>query len=302
MRWVYEQIERHMLSVGYGGAMMAAPRIYPLSLIEACLARIEAARRKAADNPALLARIDRDKNCLEATRLWCLFCLSLPKTTSNRQEAVRACQAYLEFVRRLDGTLTLGGGARVKAEKMLRHLKGPGTYFREPFRPGRKWPGRFKTYSDDLDRGGKSFHAKSCTGFRAGPYGLYLKPHTTGEIIYDMRTAAGMRFKQAYLPKPGGSYETALRMALPKGGHNAVQVSLDQGKTWITAFEDLHDRGKVRKYGKAANYDLTPHVGGKNQFLLKFRVQNPTDGQILGLNCWVFTGSVEWDKPADRAE
>ena len=81
-------------------------------------------------------------------------------------------------------------------------------------------------------------------------------------------------------------------MALPEGGHNQIQVSLDQGQTWITVFEDLDTEIPVLKY------DLTPFAGGTNRFLLKLRVENHTDKEILALDSWVIEGVTE---PADRS-
>ena len=82
-------------------------------------------------------------------------------------------------------------------------------------------------------------------------------------------------------------------MALPEGGHNQIQVSLDQGQTWITAFEDLDTDILVPKY------DLTPFVGGTNRFLLKLRVEN-SEQEILALDSWVLQGVTELNDPAGQ--
>jgi len=287
MRWIYEQFERHMLSSrDYGGTIMDAPGVYPPELVRAALARIAQARRKAAGDETILARIERDENCLKATRLWLRFCLAVARTTNrDRQEATSACRAYLAFVAGLDGTMTLGGMAPVIAKRMLEGLTSAGTYFAKSS-SGRRWPGPF-LYYDSLDQGGKSFHAKKRSGFDVGPYGLYLKPGAAGEIVYDVRLAEGLRFKEVSLPGPPGGCDLALRLALPKGGHNGIEVSLDQGRTWTTAFRDLEVRRDVVKH------DLTRHVGGTNRFLLKFWVQNPTDEEILAIDSWTITGMAE---------
>lgn len=163
---------------------------------------------------------------------------------------------------------------------MLKELASPGSYFAKA--------GVFY-YWDTLDAGGKSFQAKSYSGFIAGPLGLYLKPSATGEIIYDMRAAEGLSFKTARLPVPGGphGWDVTIRLGLPEDGHNKIQISLDQGQTWITAYEAIEPS---RRSGFA--YDLTDYVAGSNQFLIKNWVQNSKE-EILGMDSWVIAGTIE---------
>ena len=72
-----------------------------------------------------------------------------------------------------------------------------------------------------------------------------------------------------------------------QGGHNGIEVSIDQGRTWILAFEDLQTRGNVIKY------DLAQHVNGSNRFLLKFWVQNTEKEEILAMDSWTLMGLAE---------
>jgi hypothetical protein len=83
-------------------------------------------------------------------------------------------------------------------------------------------------------------------------------------------------------------------MALSDGGHNGIEVSLDEGRTWITAFKDLVTRGID---GNVLKYDLTAHVRGSSKFLLKFWVHNGTDHEILAIDSWTITGIAEPAKP-----
>ena len=191
---------------------------------------------------------------------------------------------YLDFVEGLNGSLSLGGsGMRELAERLMVGLAGTGTSFAEGAREG-PWPRRFG-YLDMLEQGGKMTDAKSWSGFQAGPEGLYLEPYTTGEIIYDVRTAADLRFKEVYFPGEHMGYQSAVNLALPEGGHNKIQISLDQGQTWITAFEDLN----TIKFFK---HELTKYVAGRNQFLLKLWVQN-TDKKMLAVDSWAITVGIE---------
>ena len=186
-----------------------------------------------------------------------------------------------QFVAGLDGTLTLGGRYREFTERIGKDLERDGIKFDEP--------GSY-SYWDTMDQGGKTFHASSRRGFHVGPYGLYLKPGVTGEIVFDVRTSEGLRFKRVSMPSAAGlgGYCTALRLALPPGGHNWIEVSLDEGRTWTTVFKD------VDTYTRKDAYEMTDIAGARNRFLLRFRVQN-TGEEILAMDSWVLTVEVESD-------
>jgi len=289
MRSVYERIEQHMLSAsGVGTSYANLPQLYPPELIDDCLAQIAEATGNVSDR-VILSRIERDVNCLKATKLWLSFWSTLGEANrtgdrSRRAEVVQACQDYLDFVTGLDGTLTLGGGGiRKMAKRLGRGLAGNGTHFSQAQRGG-TWPGEF-FYYDWLDQGGKIMDAQSRSGFHIGPHGLYLKRGARGEIIYDVGTTQDLKFKEVYLPGCHTGWDLAIKLALPERGHNGVQVSLDDGRTWITAFEDLDTNIPTR--------DLTKHVAGTNRFLLKLWVQNSEDQEILALDHWVLKGTTE---------
>jgi len=274
MRSIYEMFEEHMLSVGGTGEMMDVPRLYPMAMIETALNMIAEAKQKVADNPTIVSRIERDKNSLRLTNRWLNFWSALGKfrrsgSAADRQHVAEAGQAYLDFINSLDGTLTVGGVHRFIVQSELEDLNDPGTYFAEP--------GEF-SYKDGLNDGGKSYQAKSRSGFVIGTYGLYLEPNQTGEVIYDIRAGEGLSFKDARLVN--------MYLFLPEGGHNRVEVSLDQGQSWTAAYEDVH------MHGGMAEYDLTEHITGANQFLLKFWIQN-TDKEIVGMDHWGIKGRVE---------
>ena len=128
----------------------------------------------------------------------------------------------------------------------------------------------------------------------AGPYGLWLKGGATGEIIYDVHLADGLRFKEINLLCGPGGINLDILMALPEGGHNGIEVSLDEGRTWITAFEDLVTRGID---GGVLKCDLTGHVCGSSKFLLKSRMLKRTDHAILAMDSWTIVGIAAPAKP-----
>ena len=285
MRSIYEEIEQHMTALGGPAGLADAPQYYPAALLKRWLATLTRARQKVSGNTVINARLDRDENCLKATLLWVRYqdALATANTTRldhDRAAATTACKTYLNFVSGMVGKTTMAGGARTRAERMLKSLEGPGTYFADP---------GLHYYWDAFAYGGKAFHAKSLSGFHFGSDGLLLKPGTIGELVYDFRAGDGLDFAKVSLPGGPGGWDLAIKMALPTGGRNKIQVSLDQGRTWTTAFENIKNIGKVHEF------DLTRHLNGANQFLLKFWVQN-TDREILALTCLVIEAHLDWTK------
>ena len=195
----------------------------------------------------------------------------------DRAAAVAACRAYLDFVTTLEGKLTMGGKARTIAERMLKSLTGPGITFAKP---------GLHHHWDNFDYGGKAFLARTLTGFHFGKHGLYLKRGAKGELTYDFRAPSGLRFKEVYLPGGPCGVDLAIDMALPPGGRNSIEISLNEGRTWTIAYENFQNPGDVVKF------DLTRHVGGTSRFLLKFRVEN-TDREILALDSLTVMADVE---------
>jgi len=151
----------------------------------------------------------------------------------------------------------------------LEALKDPGTEFAKagPF-----------TYLDNLDDGGKVFQAKSRSGYSIGTYGLCLAAKATGEVVYNLRTSGGLKFKDALLH--------SMYLSLPAGGHNSVEVSRDGGQTWVVAYQD------VRMAGGAMEYDLTAQIAGTQSFLLKLKVQAGGE-ECLGIDNWAISGTIE---------
>ncbi len=232
------------------------------------------AKKQVSDNPTMVAPIERDENCLKLTDRWLQFWSALGEfrrsvSAEDRQRAAESAQAYLHLIRSLHGTLTAEGSHGDFAAATLGDLNDPGTYFANA--------GQFY-YSDGLDAGGKSYQAKSRSGFHPSTYGLYLAPGAAGEVTYDLRAGPGVRFTSAPL--------VSMYLFLPEGGHNKVAVSLDQGQIWTTAYKDVH------MHGGMAEYDLTEHITGANQFLVKFWIQN-TDKEIIGMDHWGIKGTIE---------
>ena len=275
MRSIYEMFEEHMLSVGGTGEMMDVPRLYPMPMIEMALNTIAGAKQQLAENPTIVARVERDENCLRLTKRWLQFWSALGQfrrsgSDEDRQHAANRGQAYIDLINSLDGTLTAKGSHGNFAATTVEDLTAPGTCFANA--------GEFY-YEDGLDDGGKSYQARSRSGFRIGTYGLYLSPGAAGEIIYDMRVGEGLSFRDARL--------LSMYLSLPKGGHNQVSVSFDDGLTWTTAYEDIH------MHGRTAEYDLTEHVSGVSEFLLRFWVENGPTEEILAMDLWAIAGSLE---------
>ncbi|MBI3922719.1 MAG: DUF4838 domain-containing protein [Armatimonadetes bacterium] len=274
MRALYEKFEKQMLATGGTGEVMDVPRLYPIPLIEEALTRIASAKRKVATDATICARLERDENCLKLTRLWLDFWTSSASfrrsgTPEHKQRAAQSGLSYLQLLDSLDGTLTVGKAARGYVASSLEALNDPGTLFSKA--------GSFQ-YMDGLDDGGKSFQAKSRSGFSIGTYGLGLAPGATGEVVYDLRAGEGLKFKEARL--------VSMYFTLPLNGHNLVDLSVDEGRTWITVCRD------TPMAGGTAEYELTKPIAGTRQFLLRFSIQN-SEKEILGMDNWGIAGVVE---------
>lgn len=274
MQGIFEGFERQMLSVGSTGEVMDVPGLYPVNLVDEALARVADARQLVAQNPVLVARVERDENCLKLLRLF-LEAYSFggkyrrSGAAEDKAKAVAAAAAYVQLAERLRGTLTVGRTAVGVVQAGLEALQDPGTEFTKagPF-----------TYMDGLDDGGKVFQAKSRSGYTIGTYGLCLSPQATGEVVYDMRATGGLKFREARL--------VSMYLHLPAGGHNSVEVSRDGGQTWVVAYQD------VRMAGGAMEYDLTPQIAGAASFLLKLKVQAGGE-ECLGIDNWAINGTIE---------
>ncbi len=276
MRALYERFERQMMAVGGTGEPMDVPRLYPVPMVEEALRQIAAAKAQVAGNRVRVARLERDEHCLQLLRRWLDFWDASGRfrrgAASAKQRAQAAAEAYLKQIDSLDGTLTVGKAARAYVASTLEALNDPGTFFAQagPFR-----------YLDTLDDGGKVYHARSRTGFTISTYGLSLAPGATGELVYEVRAGEGLRFRDAYLH--------SMYLALPPGGHNQIAVSVDDGQTWETPYQDDH------LWGGTAERDLTPLVAGRDRFLLRFQVQNSNTGneEILAMDQWGIAGTIE---------
>ena len=130
---------------------------------------------------------------------------------------------------------------------------------------------------------------RATLGSSLGPLAYILSQVPLVRLSTICARAEGLSFKTARLPVPGGphGWDVTIRLGLPEDGHNKIQISLNQGQTWITAYEAIEPS---RRSGFA--YDLTDYVAGSNQFLIKNWVQNSKE-EILGMDSWVIAGTIE---------
>jgi|GEM_PF-4423814 len=275
IRSFHTKVEEHMLATGGTGELMEVARMYPEKLTDEGIAVYESAARQVSSGPVQLQRVNNDLACLKMLKAFNTFYAANLAVTRDgqmdkRQQALDAARIYLDGLNRLADTPTIGGTAGLFVKSCMDNLNDPGTVFSKP--------GDF-LYQDGLDNGGKSFQAKSRKGFRPDIYGMGLPPGATGELIYDMRATDGLKFTSAKL--------TNMYFYLPEGGTNSVDVSLDGGTTWKTAFKN---QPLSKPY---AEYDLTEHISGTKQFLLRFTAFNPGSAEILDMDGWAIAGKVE---------
>ena len=274
MREVYESFERHMLSVGGAGEIMDVRHIYPASMVENSLAKIAEAK-VGLDDETILSRLERDENGLRLTRRFLDFWHASSRfrhsnDEKDKQQTIEASQAYLELIRELVGTLSLGGAYRTYVESVQASLRDPGTMFTKA--------GDF-AYGDNYDDGGNIHHALQRSGYEINTYGMYLKPKMTGEIVYDIRAGEGLAFQDARLCNMFFHLVVA-------GAHNRIEISRDGGKTWVTAYQDVEWRGYT------AEYDLTKYIAGANSFQLRFEHQSGPEAIVYAIDNWGIKGKI----------
>ena len=261
MQYVYERLENHMRTATTEAVheveVSNSLGLYPLDLLEDALAKVARAKGKVRNDPKILARIERDERCLKSTQLFikaysatrAYYRTGDPK---DREKAVAAADAYLERYDRRH--VPLPYAARNLFEPFV--LTKPG-----PF-----------VLADGMSRGdGRSWRAKSCSGFKVGDWGLNLAPNASGEIVYEVRTSEGLKFKDA-------------RCRVAHQGQIAVEISWDGGKTWRSVPEDINTPGWR---------DLGRYVAGRNQFLIALRAQNDSAEEVMSLDSLRIKGNIE---------
>ena len=261
MRVMYERLENHMRAAApksvHAVEVSNALGLYPLDLLDDALAGVAMAKGKVGRDQKILARLERDRECLESTRLF-IEAYSASRAyyeTGNpedQRKAIAAADAYVGFHDRLH--LTLPAAAQ-----------GP----MEPFVVTR--PGPFKL-SDQLSWGdGKSWRAKRCSGFKPGDWGLNLAPNTEGEIVYEVQTGGNLMFKDA-------------KCRVLHQGQIAIEISSDDGESWQSVPENT---------STPEWRDLGGPVVGRDQFLIKFKSHNNTTKEVMAIDQLQITGNVE---------
>ena len=259
MRYVYERFENHMRTAEKNGlhevALDNVLDLYPLDLLEDALARVAIARQKVEDDELRLARVERDERCLRATRLLMDAYTSILSYYKNvdplgRERIIAAADAYTKLHHE-------SGMPMPEAAALML----------SPFALNK--PGAFDV-NDYMDESrGKTWRAKSCTGFRRGDYGIYLSPNTEGEIIYELGTENNLKIND-------------MKCKVWSQGKIKIHISHDDGKTWQAP--SIDDTGL---------YELTGLLAGKQKFLLKFNVRNDSGEELHAMERWRLTGNVE---------
>ena len=147
------------------------------TILKDALSSIAAAKAKLKDG-TIVARLERDENCLRLTRLFLDFWSASGRfrrsgNNEDRQAAAEAGRAYLDLIGRVGG-LTVGGDKIGYVKSVVADLTSGGTVFPES--------GRF-VYEDDCNDGGRVYHALRRSGYEISKYGFSLRPNSEGEIV-----------------------------------------------------------------------------------------------------------------------
>ena len=261
MRYIYERLENHMRSAApkslHAVEVSNAIGLYPLDLLDDALARVALAKAKVVSSQKILARIERDEECLRFTRLFIeAYSASRAyyetRNPEDQKRAIAAADAFVELHDRLHINLPAAAQGPI-----------------EPFVVTK--PGPFNLL-DQLSWGdGKSWRAKSCSGFKPGDWGLNLAPNAEGEIVYEVETRGHLTFKDA-------------RCRVLHQGQIATEISADDGQSWHRVPEDA----------SAPEWrDLGRRVVGRDQFLIKFKSRNSSTKEVMAIDQLQITGNVE---------
>lgn len=271
MRYVYERLENHMriadpaVSVPFHAIDMSyTPGLYPVSLLNECLTRVAAARVKVKNDKLSLARVTRDEDSLKLTRLFVESYVASREyyRKGDVRESNKAVTCADEYVR-------LAGELHFALPYGTPDLMTPFTFEKAgPFAKRDKLSASY----------GSAWRSRSLSGFKPDRWGLNLPPMTTGEIVYEVKAGNGLMFQEV----------KCYAKFRPDTKQPVLEVSADDGVTWIT----LPNPGGWP--------DATGYTSGKNKFLVRLRVENTSDKEILAVEEWQIKGSVESSDTAGK--
>ena len=272
MRYVYERLETHMRNADpavipppfHAIDLSRTPGLYPVNLIEDCLAKVALAREKVRTDKLRLARVARDENCL---RLILLFVKSYLASrayyetgnAADRGRAILYADEYLDRARETHFTPSLGAASVLRS--LTLDKAGP-----------------FKKRARLNKSSGNAWRAVSMSGFKPGLWGLDLPPKTDGEIVYEVNTISGLVFEQVkcyYHEFKGHTKEN-----VSEENDTVMAISADGGDTWLTIPNPTEWP------------DISKYTEGTSRFMLRLRAENPTDKAVLAAVEWRIKGST----------
>jgi len=230
-------------------------RIFPRQLRQQCRAHLDEAKRLAADDPLVSARL--------------AFVEPGWRYTELHLEAMEAHEAF--------NRAPSDRGTHVFAEKDLgRFLARAETQLALYSLDLAVLPPGEVEYSDYLARGGNARVHGDVTGYYSGTWGLCLRPGQEGALTYELGAEQGHTWQSAAVAFEGG---------FTQGVTNAIEYSVD-GESWEMLAGDLKpDRDRA--------YDLTEHVRGRERFWVRARYRNGADADYCCLYRVRITGEVE---------
>ncbi len=250
-------------------------RIFPRELRQQCRAHLDEAKRLAADDPLVSARLAfvepgwrYTELHLEAMEAHEAF--NRAPSDEARRAAGAAWRRYVEYF----GDLR---GMHVFAERDLDRFRARGEQQLAKYSLdlGALPPGEFE-YSDSLMRGGNALLHGQVTSMYAGTWGMCLRPGASGSLGYEVGAADGHALKSLRVWFHGG---------LVEGVSNAIEWSLD-GETWQTLAENVEPT-------RDAVYDLGEQVTGRPRVWVRARYASTLDRDWCALYRVGLSGEVE---------
>ncbi len=258
----------------WSGNVSDLPGIFPRALREQCRADLEEAKRLAADDPLVSARLAFVELGWRYTELHLeameahAACTRAP-SAQTRAAAAEAWRRYLDYFDKLEGTHAFAESdlprfrQRAETQAAVYTLDLAGLQ-----------PGEFE-YTDSLMSGGNAYLHGVVDAMYAGKWGLCLRPGQSGALTYEIGATEGHTLVSLRFSFDGG---------LVEGVTNAIEYSLD-GESWVALVTDAAPT-------RDTVHDLSAKVAGQPRVWLRARYASTLDRDWCALYRVHISGEV----------
>ncbi len=258
----------------WSGDVNDLPGIFPAPLRAQCRADLDEAKRLAAADPLVTARLAfvelgwrYTELHLEAMEAHAAF--NRTPSAETRRAAAEAWRRYVDYFDELEGTHAF---AESDLPRFRRRAESQAAVY--AFDLAELPPGEFE-YTDSLMSGGNAFLHGVVDAMYAGKWGLCLRPGQSGALTYEIGATEGHTLASLRFWFHGG---------LVEGVSNAIEWSLD-GETWEALVTDAAPTRDVE-------HDLSAQVAGRPRVWLRARYASTLDRDWCALYRVHISGEV----------